>query len=101
MSYVSRAEAPDYFTHLKPFKGNSLTGQRWNRLLNLPHYTELPAEYRAQFRKDAPLYVIFSYDTPIAWYGELGWVVPNVKYSVTTSRHQGIVRRALTNYTVI
>ena len=101
MSYVSRAEAPDYFTHFKPFKGNSLTGQRWNRHLSLPYYTELSAEYREQFRKDAPMYVIFSYNTPIAWYGELGWVVPNVKYSATTSRHQGIVRRALTNYTVI
>lgn len=61
-------------------------------------------------------YVIYSYSTPIAWlewvgndkpqavYGSDGtvvgysprrWVVPNHKYSVTTSKHQGKVRTAL------
>lgn len=35
-------------------------------------------------------YVVFSYETPIAWYviGQ-GWVRPEVRYSVTTSKHQG------------
>lgn len=35
-------------------------------------------------------YVVFSYATPIAWYTERhGWVIPPVKYSRTTSTHQG------------
>lgn len=35
--------------------------------------------------------VIYSYATPIAWYdAEFGkWFVPNVNYSITTTRHQG------------
>jgi hypothetical protein len=39
-------------------------------------------------------YAVYSYATPIAWYAHGSWVVPQVKYSATTSRHQSIVRRA-------
>lgn len=35
-------------------------------------------------------YIVYSYATPIAWYTERhGWVIPPVKYSRTTSVHQG------------
>lgn len=41
-------------------------------------------------------YVIYSYATPIAWHTHYGlWVVPDVKYSVTTTRHQSLVRDAI------
>jgi hypothetical protein len=41
-------------------------------------------------------YSVWSYSTPIAWLvdGE-GWFIPPVKYSMSTGRHQGIVRRAV------
>ena len=41
-------------------------------------------------------YSVWSYSTPIAWFvdGE-GWIVPPVKYSRSTGRHQGYVRRAV------
>lgn len=43
----------------------------------------------------AELYVVRSYGTPIAWAGPgESLTVPDVRYSVTTSRHQGIARRA-------
>lgn len=44
---------------------------------------------------ELPLYVVLSYGTPIA-YAVTGspLTVPDVRYSVTTSRHQGIARRA-------
>lgn len=39
-------------------------------------------------------YVVHSYETPIAVHsGSEGWVIPEDKYSNTTTRHQGIVRR--------
>lgn len=42
------------------------------------------------------VYAVMSYNTPIAWYCPvMGWVVPDARYSRTTSRHQGIVRLAL------
>jgi hypothetical protein len=34
-------------------------------------------------------YYVYSYRTPIAWYANGQWTIPPVKYSVTTSRHQG------------
>lgn len=40
-------------------------------------------------------YVIYSYSTPIAWRTVDGWVVPDDKFSVTTSKHQSTVRYAI------
>lgn len=45
--------------------------------------------------ESAPLYVVLSYGTPIAWAGPgEALTVPDVRYSVTTSKHQNIARRA-------
>jgi hypothetical protein len=38
---------------------------------------------------------VYSYGTPIAWHTNTGWFIPDLKYSVTTSKHQGYVRRAI------
>ncbi len=54
------------------FRGNSMTGF-WNE----------------------ETYVIFSYDTPIAWFYKNGWELDSRRYSVTTSKHQGLIRRTL------
>lgn len=44
---------------------------------------------------DSVDYIVWSYGTPIAWHlAGRGWVIPETRYSVTTSKHQGIVRRA-------
>ena len=62
---------------------------------------DLAIIFRNQVRRGAIRYVIYSYNTPIAYrYQEENmdsprWVVPNVKYSVTTSKHQGKVRTAI------
>lgn len=47
-------------------------------------------------------YAIYSYQTPIAWHRpDMDcWVMPNVGYSVTTTRHQGVVRRILQGWDV-
>lgn len=41
-------------------------------------------------------YVVWSYDTPIAWHhpGD-GWVVPDERYSVTTTQHQNKIKAAI------
>ena len=43
------------------------------------------------------VYVVFSYATPVGWfdYRRGTWVMPRVRYSATTSRHQGLLRRAI------
>ena len=43
-------------------------------------------------------YVVWSYSEPIAWHvsdGEDHWVLVGDKFTTTTSRHQGIVRDAM------
>lgn len=45
--------------------------------------------------RDSDKYVVYSYNTPIGWFdADLKvWVIPVVKYSVTTSGHQSRLRR--------
>jgi hypothetical protein len=54
----------------------------------------LPAEHVADFSRDRPSYVVYSYATPIAWHGRRGWVIPDECYSLTTTRHQGFAHQA-------
>lgn len=43
-----------------------------------------------------PVYVVYSYGTPIAWRPAGGaWVAPQTRYSVTTSHHQSLVRQGM------
>jgi hypothetical protein len=61
----------------------------------------LPADWTRTFhaRRNFIDYAVMSYETPIAWHDtEAGWVVPAVTYSVTTTRHQAIVRSATLDY---
>jgi tellurite resistance-related uncharacterized protein len=44
---------------------------------------------------DATDYIVFSYETPIAWHTPAGWYMVEQKFSQTTSCHQGQVRRAI------
>lgn len=58
----------------------------------LPFTGQLPSQYIESAERAS--YVVFSYSTPIAWWSEEdGWTVPAVKYSVTTSKHQGRLYR--------
>lgn len=65
---------------------------------NLPTNTgELPPEWAAIYREKLSriAYVVTSYDTPIYWVLDSGVDYrPDVRYSVTTSRHQGQCPRA-------
>lgn len=43
-------------------------------------------------------FVVYSYDTPIAWHTvRRGWVVPTVTYSITTTEHQRLIKEAVDN----
>lgn len=58
---------------------------------------ELPRDWSRIIRDHTPDYIVYSYETPIAWHSAAhGWVVPSVRYSVTTTGHQGQVRIAIT-----
>lgn len=47
-------------------------------------------------RTHGPVYVAFSYQTPIAWRRAGGpWYMPQVRYSVTTANHQSAVLQGM------
>ena len=47
-----------------------------------------------RFRQGAVAQVIYSYSTPIAWLDAGAWIIPNVRYSATTSsKHQSQLHR--------
>src|ERR1700741_1181884 len=55
-----------------------------------------PEEFKSSARASTVAYAIYSYATPIAWLGSVrGWIIPETKYSVTTTQHQHTVRRAI------
>lgn len=61
---------------------------------DLPFSDRLPEHYVDSFRDGK--YAIYSYGTPIAWLNEDGvWIMPGIKYSVTTSKHQGRIFTAI------
>ena len=76
----------------EPFKGSNLVGGPRGTVASLGY---LPDEWRRVYQDDSPDYVVWSYDTPVAWHGRHGWTVPPVRYSQTTGRHLSHVTRNL------
>lgn len=95
MKQVNQRDAEYYVTNRLDFRASALEGLdgRTNT------YGRLDAEEVAQYEKvkESIDYVVMSYRTPIAWHSAEGWYVVAQKFSVTTSKHQGIVRRAITS----
>lgn len=48
------------------------------------------AESAALYAADRPIYIVWSFSTPIAWHTEKGgWHIVDQKFSRTTTKHQG------------
>jgi hypothetical protein len=92
---VGRTQIHDAITGCEDFHAGALRGES---VKGYGHPGRLEGSARESFNaSDGSLaYVIYSYATPIAWKRSDGaWFMPDDSYSVTTSRHQGIVRVAL------
>lgn len=58
----------------------------------------LPEHWHSRFMAAVAhddLYTVYSYATPIAWFANGVWTVPEVRYSQTTSRHKSAVRKGI------
>lgn len=88
----AKIEAREPFTTGGALRGGALDTR-------YPHTGRLPQPYRKiyldlagkAYYASKTLYVVYSYDTPIAWFDPFTetWVHPDVKYSTTTSHHRG------------
>ena len=95
MKQINQRDAEYYVSNRLDFRASALEGLdgRTNT------YGRLDAEEVAQYErvKESIDYVVLSYRTPIAWHSAEGWYVVTQKFSVTTSKHQNLVRRAVSD----
>jgi len=92
---VANRSAHEAIANRREFTGSNFRGSRMLDSMGI-----LPNADREVLWHDAGRglfdYIVYSYATPIAWHtSDRGWVVPDVKYSVSTTRHQSIVRKAV------
>ncbi len=86
-------EAPGFISSKVPFQVASMSGVEGTTAPGRMSDDEI-----REYRKSNPTYTVRSYGTPIAWHGDTGWQQSTTKYSRTTSKHQGIVKRALNDH---
>lgn len=106
MSRVTNKQAVDAIRAKAPFSNatGSFRGQWGMSNPGTPYwrFRENPASaefYICGKKWGERMYVVFSYDTPIAWHAPtVGWVIPKIKYSQTTGRHQSRVSEAMVEY---
>lgn len=62
----------------------------------LPDNCQLPPEWRDALHSAQVDYVVWDYGTPIAWHvlNVAEWIIPEVRYSKTSTRHQNLLRTA-------
>jgi hypothetical protein len=94
MKQLNQRDAIHYIETRQEFRASALEGRAYgvgNGRLN--------EEETARYNQDlnAVMYWVYSYSTPIAWYTKDGWYCVAQKFSVTTSKHQNYVRRAIAN----
>lgn len=103
MARLNYREISRALAYREPFQGNSMwaeyvpVGKRpW--VGQLPNYDRdyLMADLHTAETQGLPFYVVYSYETPIAWAYGCTVRVPEVKYSVTTSKQQTYARAYLT-----
>ena len=99
MKQINQRDAIYYIENRLDFRASALEGLdgRTNT------YGRLNDGEIAQYEqaKESIDYVVMSYRTPIAWHSAEGWYVVAQKFSVTTSKHQNLVRRAISSNLVV
>lgn len=80
----------------RPFKASALSGVEGRS----PYEGIMDDADKQNYRAADPSYTVSSYATPIAWHDRKTdqWVMPSTKFSSSTSRHQGVVRNALSHF---
>jgi hypothetical protein len=88
---ITTTAAPAYVDNEIPFRTHgSMAGQYVPEGQRVWSFGQLPSKYVSVMNRKPVRYVVFSYSTPIFWVHDDGERVrPDVRYSVTTSKHQG------------
>ena len=97
MKQMNQRDAIHHIATRQEFKASALTGKYKDYT---PSAGRLDREEYAKLIEASAsekfIYAVYSYDTPIAWHTSAqGWYVVAQKFSVTTSKHQNFIRRAI------
>jgi hypothetical protein len=81
------------------FNAGAMRADFYNMTDRMPWWGHLDTDNTYRLRHDlqtyGTLYVVYSYQTPIAWApAGVGLHVPDARYSPTTTKHQNICRKA-------
>ena len=88
----SQKDAGHFIVNKMPFKASALSG-----VYGTTDPGRMSDDETREYRQSNPNYTVKSYGTPNAWHGDAGWQISTTKYTPTTSKHQGVVRRAVFN----
>lgn len=85
---ITQRKADEYIRDRLPFRAGGLSAKA-GPPQHLSDAGLLPDEWAVKFLRSNATYVVYSYDTPIAWVEEDGTeIMPPARYSLTTSQHQ-------------
>lgn len=87
MKTANHSTSPQMIAARTDFKATSMSG----RNNDTGSAGQLPPRYYDEFfaaAKESDFYCVRSYQTPIAWFAAGEWYVPDVRYTMTTSKHQ-------------
>ncbi len=95
---VRTVDTPPYIKNREPFHTHGSMSGEYVSVFSASRVGRLPEaqqevwnlDYKASQDAGTDMYVVRSYDTPIAWWTEhAGWFIPQVTYTRTTStKHQ-------------
>jgi hypothetical protein len=111
MKRITQREVPQAISDRRPFRAGNMTGG-FVTVGSASRLGDLPPEWRAIWKDSLHrgMYVVWSYDTPIAWTAgpdtpdehlaeqwaghrdETRVVMPFLRYSLTTTKHQHLAR---------
>lgn len=95
MKQMNQRDAIHYIATQQEFKASALSGELKDYTPSRGRLGEEYALLESAMEESRFGYIVFSYGTPIAWHTSEGWYVVEQKFSVTTSKHQNYVRRAI------
>ena len=99
MKQMNQRDAIHYIATRQEFRASALEGRAGGSIS--PSHRLGEAEANHFISASGIDYTVYSYDTPIAWHTMEGWYVVVQKFSVTTSKHQNYVRRAIADALVV
>jgi len=97
MPALNQKDAEHYIATRQEFKASALSGKFEQYRPQTGRLNVWESDKLTESREGSEgMYVVYSYDTPIAWHtATLGWYVVSQKFSVTTSKHQNLIKRAI------